>query len=155
MKIAITTQIRENYGTADKPHWKYKGGDTYVVPNLTVEQTLKIKDKGIPTLTSLIEYRNTMSEEYVIDWNILDDDAVVCEPWDAPYNLCYEQGHWVAKRTQLNDEYGYMRDEIASKTEQYVMLVAGERKNYSAVYTMRNGDVVRAEQLYEYVNKAA
>ena len=155
MKVVITTQVRENYGSVAQPHWKFKGGDTYVVPNLSVEQTLKVKDHGIPTLKALIETRNEGFEEYVIDWSILDDDAVVCDPWETPFNLYWEAGFWVARRTIENGEYGYMRAEIASKTEQYDMLMGGERENYSAVYTMRNGDVVSSTEIGAYLTKAA
>lgn len=155
MKIVITTQVRENYGSVDKPYWKFKGGDTYIVPNLSVEQTLKVKDHGIPTLKALIETRNEGFEEYVVDWSILDDDAIVCEPWETPFNLYWEQGRWVARRTVDNGEYGYMRNEVASKTEGYDMLMGGDRENYVATYTMRNGDVVDSKDVETYLNKAA
>jgi hypothetical protein len=155
MKIVITTQVRENYGSADKPYWKFKGGDTYVVPDLSVEQTLKVKEYGIPTLRALIETRNEGFEEYVVDWSILDDDATVCEPWETPFNLYWEQGRWVARRTVENGEYGYMRSDVASKTEQYDMLMGGDRENYVATYTMRNGDVVDSKDVETYLNKAA
>ena len=155
MKVVITTQVRENYGSAEQPYWKFKGGDTYVVPNLSVEQTLKVKDHGIPTLKALIETRYEGFEEYVIDWSILDDDAVVCDPWETPFNLYWEAGRWVSRRTVENGEYGYMRAEVASKTEQYDMLMGGGRENYSAVYTMRNGDVVSNTEIGAYLTKAA
>jgi len=155
MKIVITTQIRENYGSADQPYWKFKGGDTYVVPNLSVAQTLQVKERGIPTLKALIETRNEGFEEYVVDWSILDDDATVCEPWETPFNLYWEQGRWVARRTVDNGEYGYMRNEVASKTEGYDMLMGGDRENYVATYTMRNGDVVDSKDVETYLNKAA
>ena len=32
-KLLITTQVYENYGDADKPYWKAKGGGDYVVKN--------------------------------------------------------------------------------------------------------------------------
>jgi len=162
MKIVIYTQIRENYGAHDwdgkgecPQYWKFKGGDVYVVPNLTVAQVLKIKEQGIPTLTSLIETRNEGFEEYIINWNILDDDAKVGEAWDTPFDLFWEQGRWVARRTVDNDEYSFMRREIASKTEQYDMAMGGERTNYRVVYVMRNGDVVSDEQAQEYLSKCA
>jgi hypothetical protein len=155
MKIVITTQIRENYGDATNPYWKFKGGDTYVVPNLSVAQTLQVKERGIPTLKALIETRNEGFEEYVVDWSILDDDATVCEPWETPFNLYWEQGRWVARRTVENGEYGYMRSDVASKTEGYDMLMGGDRENYVATYTMRNGDVVDSKDVETYLNKAA
>jgi hypothetical protein len=162
MKIVISTQIRENYGAHDwdgkgtcPQYWKCKGGDTYVVPNLTVAQVLKVKDQGIPTLKVLIETRNEGFEEYIVDWSILDDDAVVCEKWESPFELSWEQGRWVARRTVDNGEYGYMRREVASKTEQYDMLMQGGRENYSVVYAMRNGDVVNGKDVEAYLTKAA
>ena len=155
MKIVITTQIRENYGSADKPYWKFKGGDTYVVPDLTVEQTIKVKERGIPTLKALIETRNEGFEEYVVDWAILDNDAVVCEAWETPFELRWIGGRWVANRTVENGEYGYMNQRVERRTEEYDMLMAGGRENYRVVYTMRNGDVVTGEEVNEYLNKAA
>jgi hypothetical protein len=153
MKIVITTQVRENYGDVDKPYWKFKGGETYVVPNLSVEQTIKVKDNGIPTLKALIETRNEGFEEYVIDWSILDDDAVVCDEWETPFNLYWEQGRWVARRTIENGEYGYMRSEVASKSEEYDMHMAGERANYVVMYSMRNGDIVVGDKIVTYFAK--
>ncbi len=149
MKIVIQTQIRENYGAHDwngegecPQYWKFKGGNTYVVPNLSVEQVMKIKEQGIPTLTALIEERNNSFEEYVLDWSICDDDAVVCEDWETPFELFWEQGRWVARRTVKNDEYGYMRREIAAKSEQYDMAMGGDRTNYQVTYTLRDGRVL-------------
>jgi hypothetical protein len=155
MKIVITTQIRENYGSTESPYWKFKGGDTYVVPNLTVEQVLKVKENGIPTLKALIETSNDGYQEYVLDWSILDDDAIVCDEWETPFNLHWEAGRWVARRTVDNGEYGYMRCEVASKTEQYEMAMGGDRTNYKVVYTMRNGDSVTGDQVSQYLAKAA
>lgn len=155
MKVVITTQIRENYGSADKPYWKFKGGDVYVVPNLSVAQTLKVKESGIPTLTALIETRNEGFEEFVIDWSILDDDAVVCEPWETPFELFWEQGRWTARRTTENGEYSFMRQEVLRKVEEYDMLMQGGRENYTATYVMRNGDIVNSKDMEAYLTKAA
>lgn len=155
MKIAIYTQVRENYGSPAEPYWKMKGGSVFIVPNLTVEQTLKVKESGIPTLKALIESRNDMFEEYVVDWAIMDNDAVVCEPWETPFELFWKGGRWIANRTVKNDEYGYMRQEVERKTEEYDMLMGGERENYRAVYTMRNGDMITGDQAEAYFRKAA
>ena len=155
MKIVITTQVRENYGDAERPYWKMKGGSIFVVPNLTVEQTLKVKENGIPTLKALIETRNEMFEEYVVDWSILDNDAVVCEKWETPTDLFWTGGRWLAMRTIENGEYGYMRREVASKTEEYDLVMGGGQANYRVVYTMRNGAVVTGAQFEQYLKKAA
>ena len=155
MKIAIYTQVRENYGSADKPYWKFKGGDVYVVPDLTVEQTLKVKEFGIPTLKALIETRNEGFEEYVVDYSILDNDVKVCEPWETPFELRWIGGRWIANRTVENGEYGYMNSKVERKTEEYDMLMGGGRENYRVVYTMRDGQVVTGEEVSEYLSKAA
>ena len=162
MKLVISTQIRENYGAHDwdgvgdcPQSWRCKGGDVYVVPNLSEAHILKIKEGGIPTLKSLIESRNEGFEEFVVGFMILDDDAVVCEAWESPFNLYYEQGRWVARRTVENGEYGYMHRAVASKVEQYVMLPKGDRTEYSVVYTMRNGDQVPGDQIGDYLTKTA
>ena len=155
MKVAIYTQTRENYGSADQPYWKMKGGEVYVVPNLTVEQTIKVKENGIPTLKALIESCSEGFEEYVVDYRILDDHMVASEKWNTPFELRWINGRWIATRTVENDEYGYMRSEVERKTEEYDMLMAGGRENYRAVYTMRNGDVVDGKDVSEYLNKAS
>ena len=73
MKILITTQYRENYGTAEEPYWKFKGGDEYFIldvdplktaPGLLVEQ---VRDR--------IEYSGEYTEEYILDWQLVEDDA--------------------------------------------------------------------------------
>lgn len=155
MKIVITTQVRENYGDAERPYWKCKGGSVFVVPHLSVEQTLKVKESGIPTLKALIETRNEMFEEFVIDWSILDNDAVVCEKWETPFELFWKNGRWVANRTVENGEYGYMNRQVERLTEEYDMEIGGGRANYRSVYTMRNGDVVNGKDVSVYLNKAA
>ena len=151
MKIVIATQVRENYGSADKPYWKFKGGEIFVVPDLTPAQAVRVKEVGIPTLTALIETRNEMFEEYVVDYSILDNDARVAEPWETPFELRWIGGRWVATRTVENGEYGYMRQEVERKTEEYDMLMGGERGNYRAVYTMRNGDMVTSQDMQQYL----
>lgn len=154
MKVAITTQIRENYGSAEKPYWKCKGGEVYIVPDLTPAQVLKIKEGGIPTLMGLLEVRNPMFEETVVDWSILDNGAAVTEPWETPYELRWIGGRWVATRTVENGQYGYMNRNVERKTEEYDMLPGGERGNYRAVYTMRNGDLVNANDVGGYLAAA-
>lgn len=155
MKIVITTQCRENYGAHDwdgngacPQYWKFKGGDTYVVANLSPTQVLKIKETGIPTLKTLIESKNDAFEEYVIDWSILDDDAVVGEAWESPLMLSWTDGRWTAGRVIENGEYGYMRQEISRKVEAWDMLPQGNRENYNCYYILReDGRAVDTEGL--------
>ena len=52
--LVIQTQYKENYGAHDwdgkgecPQYWKFKGGSTYFVTNLTSEQPIKIANGGI------------------------------------------------------------------------------------------------------------
>lgn len=138
MKLAIYTQIKENYGTADKPYWKFKGGETYIVPNLTVDHAAKISKTGIPTLLSLIEDRNDSFEEYVQNWAMLDDDVVTHEDYESPNILKYVDGKWVCTVVQEGRDYGF-HESIVSCTKTYTMGVGGQRQDYNAVYTLVDG----------------
>lgn len=68
-KLLITTQVYENYGSADEPYWKPKGGSDYVIK----------KFKGAATDTvmgvrSQIECDNEYCREHIIGWEIVADD---------------------------------------------------------------------------------
>jgi hypothetical protein len=141
MKLVIYTQIKENYGSADKPYWKFKGGSTYIVPNLSAKQVLKIKDKGIPTLLSLIEDLNNSFEEYVQNWAILDDDVATHEDWDSPYILSFTDGKWVCTQVLEGSDWGFHRS-VKSCTKSYTMGKNGDRQDYKAVYTLVDGRVI-------------
>lgn len=142
-KLIIDTQIAENYaaheGFTGEYRWKFKGGNTYVVDNITEAQQARIERDGIPTLERLLNEDGDSYREYVISTRIVADDAPECEEWETPYRLSYEDKRWIARRVIKNDEYGYMRREIAFKTESYVLGEAGERLNYSSSWTLRNG----------------
>lgn len=144
MKLVINTQVRENYGAHEwdgegecPQYWKFKGGHVYVVENLTISQVNKINKDGIPTLKSLIENHSDSYEEYVLGWNILDNDDAVGEPWETPVQLSFLDGQWKACHVVENGEYGYMRKEIARKIEAWDMLKNGERSNYQVIFILK------------------
>jgi len=155
MKVAIFTQIRENYGSADAPYWKCKGGSTFVVPNLTPAQAALVEERGIPTLTALINNMTPMFEELVTGFVVVENTAKVCDAWETPFELHWKGGQWIANRTVENGEYSFMNRKVLRKTEEYDMLMGGGQENYRAVYTMRNGDVVDSQQVSEYLAQAA
>jgi len=70
-KLLIQTQIQENYGTADKPYWKMKGGNDYVVKNFTVFGAV---GSFITVIGERIESDNEFYKENIIDWEIVEDD---------------------------------------------------------------------------------
>lgn len=152
MKVVIHTQDRENYGTAEQPYWKFKGGSTYVIFDLTEAQVEKINTHGIPTLTALIESKHPMYEEVIAGWAILDDGQKACDEWETPYVLTWENGAWMARCNIPNEEYGYFRQEIAWKHEEYVMGMGGERINYKASFTLRNGEVLTYKEFEDRIN---
>lgn len=155
MKVVIRTQVRENYGTAEAPYWKCKGGNTFVVPNLTPAQASKVKEKGIPTLKALIGASTPMFEEYVIGFDVVEDSATVCEPWETVTMLSWENGRWVAREETLNEEYGYMHKDIAKRSVYYEMAMGGVQENTKVMYTLRDGREMSYQETMNFLNKAA
>jgi hypothetical protein len=164
LKLVIHTQYKENYSfdqdgnpvEGPEAHWKFKGGDTYVVPNFRLiggigDLAEHAKDE-VDKLRVLIEYSNPASEEYILDWEIMDIAAKECEDWESPYILT-DMGTirgWIAIRVQDNrpDEDGYigsMRSEILEKTSTFDLVFGGDRANYKTGYLMNDGDIVDGE----------
>ena len=156
MKLVINTQYRENYAAhnedfvpgVSQDYWKFKGGSTYVVENITSSflftgsASANALYEIVDSVKDLICFSNEASEEYILDWNIEDDDAVVCEEWETPYVLEYDTDikRWRATKFTFNGDMGYMKDGIVSKTESW--LVTSEdtgREDYKALYTMSDG----------------
>lgn len=143
MKLVIQTQIRENYGAHDwdgvgecPDYWKFKGGNTYVVENLTANQVEKILDGGIPTITGLISEKNEYFEEYILSHEIVSDSATPWDEWETPVILSWGGDRWLAERTVENGEFGYMRSDIARKREEWIPQPGGERAHFQATYQM-------------------
>ena len=70
-KRLIATQIYENYGSAEKPYWKAKGGEDYVVPNFTDFNTVT---EVVLSLRDQIESDTDYFRESIICWNVVEDD---------------------------------------------------------------------------------
>jgi hypothetical protein len=149
MKLVIQTQYRENYGSALAPYWKMKGGDTYIVANISDADAERIRAQGMPTLKAMIEYKNPMSEEYILGNDVVDDDAVVCEEWESPTLLSWSRttNRWQAQRVTLNDELGVFRKEIKSRIESWDMMMGAERENYNCTYVLTNGKIVKSSDI--------
>ena len=69
-KLMIFTQVYENYGDAQKPHWKAKGGSDYVVKNIDVNRASDIATWA----AGQIEQDNEAFREYIIGWEVVADD---------------------------------------------------------------------------------
>lgn len=148
MKIVIQTQYCENYGAHDwdgkgecPQYWKFKGGETYVIRDLDVAAAMNAAEL-VAEARKYIEYANEATEEYILGWDLLDDcESDMCESWETPWSLTLDdEGKWYAYREILNDdEYGYMRQDVSSKIESYLMVQEGGRDEYLAKYKMQDG----------------
>lgn len=155
MKLVIHTQYKENYGDAEKPHWKFKGGSVYVVENLTLEQAVRGRDNH-PRLSQLIESKNSMSEEYIVGVSIMQDQDSVCEPWEQAQVLTSRNGEWYAREVMENNEYGYMHPEIKRAIKSWRMLPQGHRADYSVTYVLHDGREAHSDlEFNEMLKKAA
>lgn len=70
-KLLITTQVYENYGSADKPYWKPKGGMDYVVKKFRGGD--EAATTAVTCLRSQIECDNEFYREYILGWQIVGD----------------------------------------------------------------------------------
>jgi len=161
MKIVINTQYRENYAAhnedydhgVDTPHWKFKGGSTYVVPNFNDYSNTQ---EVMKNLDSLITYGNPASEEYILDWEIVEDNAKVCDSWETVTQIFINEDNVTALKVTDNREDGWMRSEILEKTEAWTMLPESERLEYSASFLMKDGDICDTQdELKEWFEVAA
>lgn len=85
MKIVISTQYRENYGTHEwdgtgecPQYWKFKGGSEYIIED--VEQFVKLNDffgkkceMIVDEIRPKLEHKSEYTEEYVLGWSIEED----------------------------------------------------------------------------------
>lgn len=72
MKLLITTQVYENYGSADEPYWKPKGGSDYVIKKFRGGQ--EAATQAVMALRSQIEQDNEFYREYILNWEIVGND---------------------------------------------------------------------------------
>ena len=70
-KLLIQTQVFENYGDADKPYWKAKGGNDYVVKNF---RKFNKVTEVVMALRGEIEQDNDYCREYILGWEVVTDD---------------------------------------------------------------------------------
>lgn len=72
MKILISTQYRENYGSASDPYWKFKGSSEYFIKG--VDPLRVAPGLLVDRVRAEVEYSNDMAEEYILDWELVADD---------------------------------------------------------------------------------
>ena len=71
--IHVLTQYRENYGDAERPYWKSKGGGTYVLTGFAHELCAGIgaaAAAAVEAARGKIECRNDFCTVSIIDWEL-------------------------------------------------------------------------------------
>ena len=129
MKLVISTQFKENYGAHDwdgtgecPQYWKFKGGDTFVMSGPTTEEDVK-------NITRFVEYADDGSQEYVISTEVMEDDAVVCEEWETPWNVYKElDGSYYASRFVKAEDY--WKPGVKGKAQSYLMQPCGQQAHF-------------------------
>lgn len=70
-KLLIQTQVYENYGTADEPYWKPKGGADYVVKKFRDYNKVT---ETVMALRGQIEQDNAYYREHIINFEVVAND---------------------------------------------------------------------------------
>jgi len=70
-KLLISTQVHENYGDADQPHWKAKGGNDFVIKKFRDFNRIT---EVVMALRSQIESDNEYFREHIIGWEVVAND---------------------------------------------------------------------------------
>jgi hypothetical protein len=160
MKIAIYTQIEENYGAHDwdgkgscPQGWKMKGGNTYIIDMVSVEQAVDSDfwDAATQAITSNSNY----FLEYVIGSDLLDDcEAVTMDPWESAIHIGPDvmSDAWLALQTQVNGEYNHLAPEVAKKYSAW-KLVNGEQKDFECSLEFTNGKILPWAEACEYLSE--
>ena len=145
--LIIQTQYKENYAAhnedyehgVSEAHWKFKGGTTYYVQDLSERDVNYIANNGIPSLTALIEFENAGSQEYILDWEITEKGPYAhCERWETPVEFYYHKDEdiasceWRCRTFKTADpEYTNWNSAIRARAEQWTPGLAGDRVNGS------------------------
>ena len=150
--LVIQTQYQENYAAfndgykhgVDEPYWKFKGGTTYYVNDLSEKDIKAINEKGIPNIKELITYEGVGSREYILDFEIREpgQDGPICEKWETPVELWYDRtdNQWKARTFKYDDEELPMWNKgIIARAQQWVCEPEGNRSNFQQQYKTKNG----------------
>lgn len=79
MKLLVTTQCQENYGTEENPYWKMKGSLDYFVRNYTRpadDQSTQAASSALTNIAQQCEIDDPMYREWVTNIQVVADDYV-------------------------------------------------------------------------------
>lgn len=151
MKYIVQTQIRENYAAHDsdynsattEDHWKYKGGNTYVFPKISVAVASNANDEFYAIIQRELNAFDDYYEEYVISEQLLDDTDsrnTYCSEWETPIICKIVDGEircTTSKRMYCN---GRLQGD-ATKRETFVMR-NGVKEEYTLRYHLDDGRIL-------------
>lgn len=145
-KLVIQTQYQENYAAhnedyvhgVDAPHWKFKGGSTYVLPNCGDADV----DAVVEAVAEYITWSNEASKEYITSAYVADWSDKVCESWETVTEFSLLSDEPTFMKVTDNRQDGYMRSEILEKIETWVGCLETDsgRKDYKVEFLMEDGD---------------
>jgi len=145
-KLVIKTQYMENYGDAESPYMKFKGGDTYVMfncGNLTDNEIATITAQVRPFITTTLAETNGGCEEYIIGRaEITAHSTPHCEAWETATQFSITpSGQVNFLKVTDNREDGWMKKEILEKTESWTGDMSDtKRADYKVEFLMEDGD---------------
>jgi hypothetical protein len=158
MKLVVYTQIMENYSESGGDYWKAKGGNTYIVENITPRDEERIQETGIPNLTKLIEHGDDYYRETVVDFRFHEDDDKINHSWGWEYSIFLKYnkyiGRWTAHRETPNHVNGYNNftdDRIEAKVETWDM--GDESKTYRSSFKVRDYGIVRCQRIMDVLRQ--
>jgi hypothetical protein len=156
-KLVITTQYMENYGDQESPYMKFKGGNTYELPNcgdLNENEIATIVAQVRPYITTTLIESNGGCEEYIIDFKVVSHSTKTVEDWETITEFCFDQftGDVNFMKVTDNREDGWMKKEILERTETWTGDMSDtKRANYKDEYLMEDGDIVSQKELGEWI----
>jgi len=148
-KLVISTQYMENYGDINDPYMKFKGGNTYELPNcgdLNENEVATIVAQVRPYITTTLLESNGGCEEYIVDFKVVNHTTKTVEDWETVTEFNLIGGSVNFMKVTDNREDGWMRKEILEKTESW----SNDRENYKVEFLMNDGDIVDNDGLKEW-----
>ena len=138
-KLVITTQYMENYGDQESPYMKFKGGNTYELPNcgdLNENEVATIVAQVRPYITTTLLESNGGCEEYIVDFKVVSQSTKTVDDWETVTDFTLIGGSVSFMKVYDNREDGWMRKEILETTETWT----NNRENYKKEFLMEDGD---------------
>jgi len=158
-KLVITTQYMENYGDMNDPYMKFKGGNTYELPNcgdLNENEVATIVAQVRPYITTTLIESNGGCEEYIVDFKVVSHSTKTVEDWETVTEFNLIGGSVNFMKVTDNREDGWMKKEILERTETWTGDMSDtKRANYKSEYLMEDGDIVNQQELGEWFENNA